>query len=160
MSSTIFPGYFLNNFQLSQLLLATGQLLVSAHIEVHPAVLRIFQFIKSIFSSNPVSKNICVPSPFHVICEFNKHTVYSIIHSINKSGGKIRCIFKMNLCIILLDTSSIWTENLYNYCLNIGLQSFGLGFRLFFFLILFCTHASLSPSRWFSFFFSFCFACL
>lgn len=141
MSSTIFPRYFLNHFLLSQLLLATGQLLVCAHIEVHPAVLRIFQFIKSIFSSNPVSKNICMPSPFHVICEFNKHTVYSIIHSVNKSGGKIRCIFRMNLCIILLGISSIWTENLYNYSLNIGLQSF----VSFFFL--FCTHASLSPSR-------------
>lgn len=38
---TIFPRYFLNYFLCSQLLLAAGQLIVSAQTEVHPAVLRI-----------------------------------------------------------------------------------------------------------------------
>lgn len=135
MSFTVFPRYFLNGFVLSQLLLATGQLFVSAHIKVHPAVLRIFQFIKSVFSSNPVSKDVCIPSLFHVICKFNKHTVYSIIQSVNRNAGKIRCRFRMN--IILLGTSSIQTGNLCNCCLNIVLQSFGL--------FLFYTHAKLSP---------------
>lgn len=108
-------------FLLSQLLLVTGKLLISADIEVHPAVLRIFQFIKTIFSSNSVSKNICIPSPFHVICKFNKHTVYSIIHSINKNAGKIRYRFRLNLHIKLFGTSFIWTGSLYKYSLNIVL---------------------------------------
>lgn len=79
------------------------------------------------------------PSPFHVICKFNKHTVYSIIPSLNKNAGKIRYRFRMNLYIILLGTFSIRTGNLYNYSLNIVLQRFG--FVLY--------HASLSPSSLF-----------
>lgn len=139
MPFTMFPRYFLSNFLLSQLLLAAGPLIVSAHTEVHPAALRIFHFIKNIFSSNPASKNIRIPSPFHVICKFNKCTVYSIIHSINKNAWKIRYRFRMNLRIILLGTSSIWTVNVCNYSLDTVLQSF--------LLFLYCTHASLSPSR-------------
>lgn len=103
--------YHVPEFLLSQLLLATGKLLISADTDAHPVVLRIFQFIKSIFSSSPVSKSI--PSPFHVICKFNKHTVYSIIHSVNKNAGKIRYRFRRNLHIELLVTFSIWTGSLY-----------------------------------------------
>lgn len=110
-------------FLLSQLLLANGRLLVSADTEVHLAVLRIFQFIKSIFSSNPVSKNICIPSPFHVICKFNKHTVYSIFHSVNKNTGKIKYRFRINFHIELLVVFSIWTGSLYKYSLNMVVWS-------------------------------------
>lgn len=109
-------------FLLSQLLLATGKLLISAEIEVH-TVLRIFQFIKSIFSSNPVSKNTCIPSPFHVVCKFNKCTLYSIIHSVNKNAGKIRDWFRINLQVELLVTSSILMGSLYKYSLNVAVLS-------------------------------------
>lgn len=78
---------------------------------------------RAFFSSSPVPKNICIPSPFHIICKFNKHTVYSIIHSINKNAGKTRYRFRINLHIELLVMSSIWTGSLYKYSLNIDLWS-------------------------------------
>ena len=105
--STVFLRPFRNDFLPSQLLLTAGQLSASAHTELHPAVLRIFRFIKSIFSASPVSKSICFPPSISCHLQFYKHTVCSIIHRIDRNAGKIRHRFRMNLHIALLGTASV-----------------------------------------------------